>query len=233
MKKPETGKSSIFSTGPAPGGYAVLRDGGAATTPAGNPLVIPSRTLAEALAAEALNPAAPLMQLAATAIDITAKDRGKAISEIIAYVDSEHLCHRADYPAALAEEQRKLWQPVLYWVSKHYNAPLNTGTGIMPVAQPPASLAALRKAVEAYDAFRLTGLKQAVNSTGSFILGLALAEGNLGPQQAFEAAELDTSWQTQQWGEDPVIAGRRATVRQELELCARWFALLGAKRGRT
>ena len=45
---------------------------------------------------------------------------------------------------------------------REFDAPLKTGTGVIPIAQPPESLQALRKVISSYDDFRLTGLSQAV-----------------------------------------------------------------------
>ena len=44
--------------------------------------------------------------------------------------------------------------------------------------------------------------------------------------EAFEAAELDATFQIEQWGEDPEATRRRAAVRADLEAAQRLMALV-------
>jgi len=169
----------------------------------------------------------PLTQLAATAIDLTGRNRSEAVDRIAAYGESELLCHRAEEPPELIARQQKMWQPVLDWCAERHGAPLKVTAGVMPAAQPDESLRALRAALETLDAWKLTGLQQAVHAAGSLVLGLALIEGHLDAAQVFAAAELDASFQIEKWGEDPAAASRREGIRRELALCERWFGLLG------
>jgi len=154
--------------------------------------------------------------------DAVGENRPQIVAHIIAYADSELLCHRADEPE-LAQEQQKAWQPLLDWCAGRFQAPLNTGAGIMPIKQPPESLQALRRAVEAYDDKRLIFLVRAVDASGSLVLGLALAERHITAAQAFDTAELDATHQIRKWGEDPATLVRRAGIRRELEMCEREF----------
>jgi chaperone required for assembly of F1-ATPase len=226
-------KPVSVSVAAQPSGFALKHGNDDVRTPAGAALILPTQALAEAIAAEwngqgsKINSALmPLMQLAMTAVDIAGKDRSKMVDAISAFAATELLCHRAENPFTLVERQTKFWQPHLDWSARRFNAPLVTAIGLMPIKQPPASLAALRHAVEAYDAFGLAGLRQAVETTGSLILGLALTEGRIDAAMVFEAAELDAGFQLEKWGEDPVQAARRNGIRDNLDLCVRWFGLL-------
>lgn len=214
-------------------GYAVQRDGMGINTPAGILLKLPTKALAEAIAGEwraqgeKLKPETmPCMQLAATALDIIAGKKNEIAASLAAYAESDLLCHRAEEPPELAEQQKKIWQPWLDWAAGRYGARLNAGHGVMPVAQPAASLQALRKVVAANDPFHLAGLQQAVGITGSLILGLALAEGQATAAELFEVSELDALYQMKKWGEDPVTVARHDGARRELEIAEKWFSLL-------
>jgi chaperone required for assembly of F1-ATPase len=55
------------------------------------------------------------------------------------------------------------------------------------------------------------------------VIGLAMLEGKLDPAQAFDAAELDSTYQIEQWGEDSIAAQRRAELRAELETAAKFI----------
>ena len=96
------------------------------------------------------------------------------------------------------------------------------------MAQPPESLTALRHAVETLDDLALTALSVAVSAAGSLVIGLALLRGRLDPEAAFEAAELDASYQIELWGEDPEATRRRAICRADLFAAARFAGLIAA-----
>lgn len=93
----------------------------------------------------------------------------------------------------------------------------------MPIAQSQAALEIFRKVVAGYDPFYLAGLQQAVSVSGSLILGLALAEGKATAAEVFSAAELESLFQMEKWGEDPVTSARHASVKSDLDDCRQWF----------
>lgn len=217
---------------PAGGGFGVVLDGKPIKSPAKADLILPSRALAEAVAAEweaqageVVPSAMPLMQLAATTIDKVAPNRELIIDTIAPYGGTDLLCYRAEAPAELAARQAAAWQPLLDWAMTAQDAPLTATSGIVHQAQPEASLAALRAAVAAQDDWRLTALHQATAVTGSLVLGLALLAGRIDADEAFELAELDASFQIERWGEDAEATARRAALRAELQAAARLVEL--------
>lgn len=215
------------------GGHSIQLDDKPLKTPAKAALVVPSRALAAAIAAEWHAQGEdidlgrlPLTRLASTAIDLVATRRQAIIAETANYATTDLVCYRAAHPRALAERQQALWQPLLDWASERYDAPLLVTTGVTPVAQPPTSLAAFAAAVAAHDTMRLTALRLATAAAGSLIIALALIEDRLDADAAFAAAELDESFSIEQWGEDPEQTKRRTGLRDDLALAARFTRLL-------
>lgn len=215
------------------GGFGIALDGKPLRTPAGAPLILPKAGLAEAVAeewrsqGETVKPhTMPLMRLASTAIDITAKRRGDVLAEILAYAGTDLLCYRAPHPPALAARQQEVWQPLIDWAMLRFDAPLTVTAGIIPVAGTDAALNAFSAAVEAYDAMVLTGLQAATQALGSLVLGLALVEGRIGAEAAFTASQLDETFQIEEWGEDEEQAGRRAALREDIGAIARFIRIV-------
>jgi chaperone required for assembly of F1-ATPase len=216
-------------------GFAVLLDGKALQTPAKTELTAPSRALAEAIAAEwqrqgdTIRPLAlPLTRLVSTAIDRATPRRAAVIAEIAKYAETDLLCYRAAEPPELVARQDATWQKLLDWAEERYDSPLAVTQSITPIPQAPAALAALQRAVGAYDAMMLVALHLATSACGSLILGLALIEGRLSPEEAFAAAELDESFQIERWGEDSEQTKRRAGLQEDIALAARFAGLLRA-----
>lgn len=213
--------------------FGVALDGRAVRTPGGSDLRLPSRPLAEAVAAEwhaqdeTVRPATmAMMQLACTAIDRVMPHRNDIVGQTAAYGATDLLCYRAETPDELVARQARVWQPLLDWAAEALAAPLDVGAGVIHVEQPEASLAALRAALEAMDDWRLTGVAQLTQVLGSLVLALALAEGRLDWQRAFEASVLDETFQAERWGEDREARQRLQATRHETRAAATFLALL-------
>ncbi|MBR0678834.1 chaperone, ATP12, partial [Roseomonas alkaliterrae] len=136
------------------GGHAVLLDGRPLRLPGGARLATRSAPLAEAIAAEwqaagerkggeMTMEQVPLTRLLGTAQERVAADPAPVIEGLARYAETDLLCYRGDDPR-LAALQAREWQPLLDWAAAAHGAPLTVTAGLMPVAQPPASLAALR-----------------------------------------------------------------------------------------
>lgn len=217
----------------ADGMASVRLDGRMLKTPAKTELRLPTLALAEAIAAEwqaqdgEIKPSTmPLMQLAATAIDRVAHDRSFATDDILRYSGTDLLAYRADQPAALAERQAAVWQPLLDWFRERFDVQIAVTSGVMAVSQPPELRPRLLRVCEGCDPYQLTALHAATTNTGSVVLGLALLEGRVDATQATEAGLLDELHQAERWGEDAEAAKRRAGLAADLAATSRFLALL-------
>jgi chaperone required for assembly of F1-ATPase len=215
--------------------FVVTLDGRPVRTPAGGSLRLPSRALAEAIAAEwqdqegeIIPEIMPLTQLAITALDRIALNREAVVAELLKYAETDLVCYRADGPADLVNAQHRCWQPLVDWLGERWQAPLAFAIGVIPLPQPPASIAALRRALEGYGDLALVGIASVVQTSGSLVIGLALADGRLDAEAAAAAALLDEEYQAERWGRDEPAEARRARLRQEIKDAERFLHLLGA-----
>jgi chaperone required for assembly of F1-ATPase len=190
-------------------GFTVHLDGRAVKTPAKNPLIVPTRTLAALISAEwdaqtgKINPETmPMTRRANSALEKVAPNRVAVIEELAGYGGSDLLCYRAESPAELVARQAAGWQPWLDWAARDLGAPLNVTFGIVHVDQPKGSLANLRAQLDVQDVFSLAGLHDLVAITGSLVLALAMAKKRLRPEEAFALSRVDEQWQAEQWGRD-------------------------------
>lgn len=215
-------------------GFAVFLDERALKTPAKRPLVLPTEALAEAIAAEwagqgdSIKPLTmPLTRLAYTALDRLFDDPTKAIDEAAAYAGTDLVCYRASHPAMLVHRQGESWQPLLDWLSRRYDVALAVTSGIMAVRQSDEALARLKAVVAARDPLRLVALHALTTASGSLVIALAVAEGEIDADRAFDLAHIDEIVQAEQWGEDAEAAAAREAVRQDILASGRFLALLG------
>lgn len=217
------------------GGFEVRLDNRPIRSPAKAPLTFAGEPLAQGVAAEweaqadEINPnAMPLMQLASTAVDLIGKGREAIVDGVVAYAETDLLCYRAEHPRNLVERQAQAWQPLLDWATLRFDAPLHVNTGLMPKPQPPEALRALRRAVEAYDDWTLSALQTATGACGSLVVALALIEGRIDAEEAFDVSQLDETFQIESWGEDPEATKRRTNLRADIVACRTFVDLLRA-----
>lgn len=212
-------------------GYAIQLDGRSVKTPQKVTLALPTQQLAEVVAEEWRGQgeeidlhSMPLTKLANTAIDRVTGHEAMAINQIMAYTN-DLLCYRAAAPADLAARQAVEWDPMLAWVAERYGARLVTQAGITHFPQPPEAASALRRAVEALDAFSMAALHHASTILGSLILALAIAEGRLTAAEAFALSQLDERYQAERWGEDHEAVRRAQGLAAELAAAERFLRL--------
>lgn len=219
----------------AEGGFCVALDGRLVRTPAEAELVIPSRALAEAIAAEwaaqgeEVDPyTMPLSRLANTAIDLTGPMRDRTVGELGDFARTDLLCYRACHPPNLVDQQQAAWQPILDWAMVAFGGRLEVTSGVVYVEQPAASMEAYRVAAAALGDFEMTALKSAAEAAGSLVLGLALVHGRLDAAAVFAASQLDEAFQVERWGEDEEAGGRAQALCDGIEDAGRFLALLRA-----
>ncbi len=220
-------------TGDAPP-FGVALDTRPLRTPARAPLALPTRALADAVAAEwaaqgdMIEPRSmPLTGLANAAIDRVAPDPTGFADGLSVFAENELLAYRAEGPAALVAAEAAAWDPLLAWARARYDVDFALVTGIIHAPQPPATLARLRAAYRAFDAFRLAALHPIVTISGSAVIGLAVAAGEIDAEAAWAIGHLDELWQAEQWGKDPLAEAGHNERRADLAAAAQLLALLG------
>ena len=195
---------------PAETGWRVLLDGRAIKTAGGNPQVLPTRALAQAMEAEWAGQgeeidksAFMLRDLADYAIDVTSSEaRGALVDEIAAYADTDTLCYRAGPGEALLERQTQVWEPLLASAEQHYQVRFDRIAGIMHHPQPAATLARMHDAVAAHGPFGLAALRMLTSLTASLVIALAALEPGSDAEALWDAANLEQDWQAKYWGSD-------------------------------
>jgi chaperone required for assembly of F1-ATPase len=218
------------------GAFVLLLDGRVAKTPAANDLALPTLAAARALAAEwaavgeTIDPALmPWTRIVNSAIDGVAGRLASAAEEIAKYAGSDLVCYRASEPEALAHAQAAAWDPVLASAREKLGARFICTEGVVFIEQPEAALAAVKETIaRVADSslsahFALAALHVMTTLTGSALLALAVAHGELTAIEAWRAAHVDEDFEMQAWGEDVELLRRRARQWQEMEAAANLY----------
>ncbi|MEK0164566.1 ATP12 family protein [Phaeobacter sp. A36a-5a] len=190
-------------------GFAIELDSRRVKTPAKAPLIVPTREMGDAIAAEwdaqteSVDPLSmPMTRSANAAIDKVSHQHGEVSDMLADYADSDLLCYRAEMPVELVQRQAEIWDPALDWAAEALAARLQPRTGILHVPQDPEALHRLRGLVHEMTPFQLAAFHDLVAMSGSLVLGFAAARGWRPADEIWEMSRLDELWQEQQWGRD-------------------------------
>ncbi|MEO0487137.1 MAG: ATP12 family protein [Pseudomonadota bacterium] len=204
-------------------GYRILLDGRGVKTPGRAALAVPTRPMAEAIAAEwaaqddEIDPLSmPATRAANSAIEKITPQRDAVVETLAEYGASDLICYRAERPQALVARQAQAWDPLLDWAADALGARLTTTAGVMFQPQPADALAALRAPLDAATVFELAGLHDLIMLSGSLVIGLKAREVD-DPGALWAASRVDEIYQADEWGYDEeavaFAAGKEAAFR--------------------
>ncbi|MFM2356777.1 MAG: hypothetical protein RLZZ528_2513 [Pseudomonadota bacterium] len=206
----------------ADGGFAVALDTRRIRTPAKQALILPTRAMALAVAAEwdaqqgKVDPATmPVTRAANAALDKVATQFDEVAGLVAAYGGTDLLCYRAEGPEGLIRRQAEGWDPMLDWAAQALGARLHPTTGIVHRAQDTAALAALDRAVRSLSIWGLTALHDLVGISGSLVLGLAALSDAHDPESLWRLSRIDEDWQAELWGIDEDAADLAESKRRD------------------
>ncbi len=195
----------------APGGFVVKLDGRDIRTPGKKPLIMPTRSLAEAVKeewaaqGEKIDPETmPVTRTINSAIDKVAPQRASVIELIAAYGDADLLCYRATSPDELVRRQSEAWNPLLDWSASALGARLQPVAGVIHRPQDPTALDRLEGQVQILSDIELAAFHDLVSLSGSLIIALAVVHAVDKVDRLWLDSRIDELWQEQQWGKDEI-----------------------------
>jgi chaperone required for assembly of F1-ATPase len=214
-------------------GYAIQLDGRPVRTPLGQAQLLMSKALAEAIADEwrsqgdKVDPASmPLCGYANTAIDRIGNNRQIIFDDVLNFASTDLLCYRSEAPDDLVARQNEQWQPLLDWSAETMGGELQVTVGVLPVKQPVKAIEALANKLQQLDDMELAGIASLTAACGSLILALALAEGRIDADHAFDFAQLDEIYQNERWGADEESKVRQKNLKKDIVSAALFLSLL-------
>ena len=190
-------------------GYSIKLDEKILKTPAKKQMLLPTEKLAKKVASEwdqqveEIDPTTmPFTKSANAALDKVSEQSEEVISLLGEYGETDLLYYRADSPPELQKRQKLGWDPIIKWAENTFEVQINCGTGIVYIPQNEKLISETRKKINTLSIFELAAFYDMVSITGSLILGLAIINGRLSAEEAYQLSRIDEQWQLEQWGED-------------------------------
>ncbi|XP_072167727.1 ATP synthase mitochondrial F1 complex assembly factor 2-like [Diadema setosum] len=177
-------------------------------TPTGKPFVLPTESLAVAVATEwdaqqevIKQHAMHLTSLCNTALDNpTHRTKVQKIKSILHFLETDTLCYRLEEPPELVAMQKTNWDPMLDWINERYGVSITSTTSITGPEIPPETYKTLEHHLETHSDWALIGYENAVDCLKSVILGFALMDREITVERAVSLSRLELEFQIQKWG---------------------------------
>ena len=212
------------SVGKLDDGYAVLLDGHPTRTPGRVPVRVPAEAIATHMAAEwnaqgeeIDAETMPTVRLINSTVEGGAEALAALKAEVLKYCGTDLLYYRAESPAELSAEQDAKWDPILTALARQYGVSFETTRRISHVPQPEATLEALGRALEPSGLFSATALVLITGICGSGLIAIALRDGLVTPEDAWQAAHVDDYYSMKLWGADPEAVKRLEKRRRDFD----------------
>jgi chaperone required for assembly of F1-ATPase len=223
------------------GGYVITLDGKRVRTPQQKLLHCASQQLAAEIATEWQaqgqhidTDTMPLTRLLNITLDRVEADREVLLVDITNYAQTDLLCYRApmeEHALGLPSLNQKLrvlqlqhFDPILAWAEEVYDARFVCTDGLVPVAQPQASLTKIAAVFAAANSHELAALALITPILGSALLTLALWKGRLDANEALSAAHLDETVHATAWGDDHEVVEKWAAKCRDAKAAALFLA---------
>ncbi|XP_031571861.1 ATP synthase mitochondrial F1 complex assembly factor 2-like isoform X2 [Actinia tenebrosa] len=193
-------------------GYQVTLDERKVKTPSRKPLVLPSKQLAMAVAAEwnmqkdvietsNMN----LTTLAYITIDKpNPRTKATQITEVLEFLCTDTVCFPASEPEDLVNLQKQEWEPIIAWFNARFNARFDVSVesfgNLLVPSIPKDTTSKLTSHLMTVNDWAMTGLEYAVDTSKSFIIGMALLENHINVEKAAYLSRLELEFQIGRWG---------------------------------
>ena len=202
---------------PIGAGWQVHLDGRPLRTVGGQAQAVPTRALAEALAAEWAGQGSEidpgrfvLRDLADYALDVVAPDRPAAVAALLRFAETDTLCYRAAADEPLHARQIEVWEPLLRAAEARWDVHFVRVEGVIHQAQASETLARMRSVLESHDDFTLAALATLASLAASLVIALAALAPEADVADMWMAASLEEEWQADLWGRDAGAEALRA-----------------------
>ncbi len=172
----------------------------------------------------------PMTRLVNTIIDGVAAAQDEVAAEIVKYLGSDLVCYRAATPEGLVARQSSHWDPILAWAKQALDATFVAAKGITHVRQSDDAISRASAAIPR-DPWRLGAVHAVTTLTGSALIALALARGDIGADAAWAAAHVDEDWNMELWGRDEMALKRSAYRFAEMTAAAQMLEEMRSSAG--
>lgn len=218
------------------GGYVIQLDGKTVKTPLGQDMSSPSKALADGIVSEwaaqedKVKPdTMPLTSLLTTAID-KIRDREKITESCMRYLDTDLVCYWTKEPEELAALQKEKWGAWVKWFEGHFEVPLYTTKKIDALTQDSEAHKRVWNYIESLDDYYFTVVHVLTSLSGSLILALAFSEGDITPEEIFEASYLEELYRGEiyneaLYGAAPQEEAEREAFKRDTDAAQRFLEL--------
>ena len=134
--------------------------------------------------------------------DLDKKSRTDLVNKILSFLSTDLVCYRAEKNSELEIIQKKLWDPLIYFVENKYKFIFKITYGIIPIQQDSGNKKKLLKILKRLNRHDLTSFYYITNFSNSNIITLNFLANNINFKEAWKLLSLEEAFSLKKWGQD-------------------------------
>ena len=134
--------------------------------------------------------------------DLDKKSRADLVDKILSFLSTDLVCYRAEKNSELEIIQKKLWDPLIYFVENKYKFIFKITYGIIPIQQDSGNKKKLLKILKNLNSHDLISFYYITNFTNSNIITLNFLANNINFKEAWKLLSLEEAFSLKKWGQD-------------------------------
>jgi len=219
-------------------GFQLHLDGKAVRTPARHVLIMPTRALADAVAAEwhsqteqVIPDSMPLSQMAMTLVDRVVPQRDKLTAEVLAYLDTDLVFYRAQDPVEMRDAQEAAWDKFVAWLSQTFVFTPHITTELVALSQPVSAKQNIARSVDQLRDEEFIALYLTTLGAGSLVMALGFVAGAFSGEAVLAGAFVeeqfkDKIYRSDIYGSAPDQERRMRILKTELATLEHFLQLV-------
>ena len=134
--------------------------------------------------------------------DLNHANKDVFLKEMTDNLNTDLLCYRANKKYELDEIQKKMWDPLLFFVKQKYKLSFKIVNSVMPVEQDSKNIVKLKNILKSLDNQKFSAYYFINNFTNSNIIALNFLANNIKSNYVWDCLSLEDNYSLKKWGND-------------------------------
>ena len=134
--------------------------------------------------------------------DLNQENKDGFLKKMIDNLNTDLLCYRANKKCELEEIQKKIWDPLLFFVKQKYKLSFKIVNSVMPIEQDTKNIFKLKNILKSLDNHKFSAYYFISSFSNSNIIALNFIANNIKSNYVWDCLNLEDAYSLKKWGYD-------------------------------
>ena len=142
------------------------------------------------------------MEILYFSCDLNQVNKDVFLNKMIDNLNTDLLCYRANKKCELEEIQKKMWDPLLFFVKQKYKLSFKIVNSVMPIKQDTRNIVKLKNILNSLDKHKFSAYYFINSFSNSNIIALNFISNNIKSNYVWDCLSLEDIYSLKKWGHD-------------------------------